>query len=289
MEGLPPWFASWLRHLASKPGNPGAHIPCVTQQAEAASLGPVLQEPQAELLRNRMHAPPSTAAGVHLRDRAQDEADRQEAALEERQQAELTQRSLADFGTASEEPAAAADEAEQDASKVPPSPLPCAGECGHLTHKARGQVAAAPCPPPPGRRRIALEEAPVARAALRAAYDRHARMQGPTRAQKRRDKAAAQQREREQRIADEAAAAGESDKAAEQRQLEALLAPLGLCIREIAVCPPSCPCLCPNWQQEEHVCLHGQDGCACMRSHSESCLHLNHLLSTAVQVKAGAG
>ena len=60
-------------------------------------------------------------------------------------------------------------------------------------------------------------------------------MQGPTRAQKRKNKAAAQSSQREQRIAEENASMGESDRAAEQRQLSELLAPLGLCIQDIPV------------------------------------------------------
>ena len=66
-------------------------------------------------------------------------------------------------------------------------------------------------------------------------------MQGPTRAQKRKNKAAAQSSQREQRIAEENASMGESDRAAEQRQLSELLAPLGLCIQDIPVGSPRLP------------------------------------------------
>ncbi|KAK9862418.1 hypothetical protein WJX84_000480 [Apatococcus fuscideae] len=62
----------------------------------------------------------------------------------------------------------------------------------------------------------------------------------PTRAQKRRELRALEEAERDVRIEEEQADMGESDKAAEERQLMAELEPLGLYIREI---PPDGNCL----------------------------------------------
>ena len=56
-----------------------------------------------------------------------------------------------------------------------------------------------------------------------------------TRAQKRRGARAAEEAEREARIAEERASLGESDRAAEARELQALLDPLGLAVRDIPV------------------------------------------------------
>ena len=56
-----------------------------------------------------------------------------------------------------------------------------------------------------------------------------------TRAQKRRGVRAAEEAEREARIAEEQATLGESDRAAEARELQALLDPLGLVVRDILV------------------------------------------------------
>ena len=56
-----------------------------------------------------------------------------------------------------------------------------------------------------------------------------------TRAQKRRGARAAEEAEREARIAEEQATLGESDRAAEARELQALLDPLGLVVRDILV------------------------------------------------------
>ena len=60
-----------------------------------------------------------------------------------------------------------------------------------------------------------------------------------TRAQKRRGARAAEEAEREARIAEEQASLGESDRAAEARELQALLDPLGLAVRDIPVRPGS--------------------------------------------------
>ena len=60
-----------------------------------------------------------------------------------------------------------------------------------------------------------------------------------TRAQKRRGARAAEEAEREARIAEEQASLGESDRAAEARELQALLDPLGLAVRNIPVRPGS--------------------------------------------------
>ena len=60
-----------------------------------------------------------------------------------------------------------------------------------------------------------------------------------TRAQKRRGARAAEEAEREARIAEEQASLGESDQAAEARELQALLDPLGLTVRDIPVRPGS--------------------------------------------------
>lgn len=60
-------------------------------------------------------------------------------------------------------------------------------------------------------------------------------LQKPTKAQKRREKLAAKQAEREARIAAELAESGPSERQEEEKELKALLAPLGLGINEIRV------------------------------------------------------
>ena len=63
-------------------------------------------------------------------------------------------------------------------------------------------------------------------------------MQKPTRAQKRREQRAAEEAEREARIEAEKAAAGpDSEKDREAAELDSLLKPLGLTIKEIPVWP----------------------------------------------------
>jgi hypothetical protein len=63
----------------------------------------------------------------------------------------------------------------------------------------------------------------------------HARPQKPSKAQKRREKAAAKDAEREARIAAELAGLGPSEQAVEEAALAQLLAPRGLGIKEIRV------------------------------------------------------
>lgn len=62
----------------------------------------------------------------------------------------------------------------------------------------------------------------------------------PSRAQKRRDAKAAQEAEREARIAEEQAAMGDSARVIEERSLAELLSPLGLAVRSI-------PVSCDSW------------------------------------------
>ncbi|KAG2444687.1 hypothetical protein HXX76_001431 [Chlamydomonas incerta] len=102
---------------------------------------------------------------------------------------------------------------------------------------AREKAAAAAAPVP-----SATAVAAAAGAAAAAAAEAEEALDGlalggghkkPTKAQKRREKHAQQEAEREARIAEEQAALGPSDKALEEERLAALLAPLGLAIREI--------------------------------------------------------
>jgi hypothetical protein len=58
------------------------------------------------------------------------------------------------------------------------------------------------------------------------------------------------QAEREARIAEEAAAAGPSARVVEEEALSKLLAPLGLCMREIKV-RGTCMCVCTHVQEEK--------------------------------------
>ena len=67
----------------------------------------------------------------------------------------------------------------------------------------------------------------------------HLQASKQTRAQKRRGARAAEEAERDARIAEEQASLGESDRAAEARELQALLDPLGLAVRDIPVRPGS--------------------------------------------------
>ena len=60
----------------------------------------------------------------------------------------------------------------------------------------------------------------------------------PTKAQKRKQQQAQREAEREARIAAEQAEAGPSQREQEAEQLQAMLEPLGLVIREIQVSPP---------------------------------------------------
>ena len=61
-----------------------------------------------------------------------------------------------------------------------------------------------------------------------------------TKAQRRREKQAAQEAEREAQIAEEVADIGETQRESEEKQLQALLLPMGLRVVEIPVRPATC-------------------------------------------------
>ena len=66
-------------------------------------------------------------------------------------------------------------------------------------------------------------------------YHAHLLPQKPTKAQKRREKQAARDAERDARIAAEQEALGPSEREEEEKALKALLQPLGLGIKEMRV------------------------------------------------------